>query len=321
MAKPVIFIGSSYEGQAIAYAVQENLEATGDVHVWTQGVFELGNSYIESLIKELDKADFAILVLTEDDITISRNQETVSPRDNVLFELGLFIGRLGRNRSFFVYDKNKNIKIPSDLSGISGAVFTLQQSGNLSASLGAACNKMRNAINNTGTRTKTDITNINAYNKRLDFCAGITGSWWERIKPDADSALSFVSIWYDEETLMLKIKGRTFDSKGTYIAYWESKSTGIHFNEQKIFYYWQGWFPSNPAEPFEGLGEIFFFGAEEIFTEGNGIFSRLSITGIKSVEKSSFELSRTNKTEADIMLSKDKETIATLIRNKIKEMN
>jgi hypothetical protein len=288
--------------------------------VWTQGVFELGNSYLESLIKELDKADFAILVLTEDDITISRNQQTVSPRDNVLFELGLFMGRLGRSRSFFVYDKSKDIKLPSDLSGISGAAFTLQQSGNLTASLGAACNKIRAAVTNTGVRIRTDTDQINTYNEQLDFCNKITGYWWERIKPDTASALSFVSIQYDENTLMLKMKGRSFDKEGNYISYWESKSTGIHFKEQKVFYYWQGWFPSKPSEPFEGVGEISFYGLTNVFTEGNGIFSNINIADIKSIQKSSFELNRSSSEEETTMYSKDKEGIAALIKDKISEM-
>src|SRR4051812_61315 len=102
MRNPSVFVGSSTEGRAIAEAIQVNLEKDPiDIHVWTQGVFELGSTYIESLAQELDKVDFAVLVLTEDDITISRNEKTVSPRDNVLFELGLFMGKLGKDRCYF----------------------------------------------------------------------------------------------------------------------------------------------------------------------------------------------------------------------------
>lgn len=320
MKKPNIFIGSSTEGELIAYAIQENLEKDGDVIVWTQGIFELGDSYLESLVKELDKADFAILVLTEDDITISRNQQTVSPRDNVLFELGLFIGRLGRNRSFFVYDKSKNIKLPTDLAGISGAGFTIQQSGNITASVGAICNKIRNAIAKTGARIKIDQLQIDAYHERLDFCNKITGFWWELIRPNALSALSFISIHYDEETLNLKMTGRSYDTEGNYIAYWESKSTGIHFREHKVFYYWEGWFPSKPSEPFEGVGEVSFYSLVEIFKEGNGIFSNINITDIKSIQKSSFELSRSTVAEESVMYSKDKKRIADLITDKLSKL-
>jgi Predicted nucleotide-binding protein containing TIR-like domain len=320
LRRPSIFIGSSSEGERIANAIQENLEGDGDVRVWRQGVFELGNSYLDSLIEELDKVDFAILVLTEDDITISRNQQTVSPRDNVLFELGLFMGRLGKNRSFFVYDKNKDIKMPSDLSGINGAAFTMQESGILTASLGAACNKIRNAVTGAGTRLIISKDQINAYTERLDFCDKITGYWWERIKPDTAAALSFVSLQYDQETLMLKMNGQSFDKEGNHIAYWKSKSASIHFKEQKVFYQWEGWFSSNASEPFEGVGEISFYGLTNIFTEGNGIFSNINVTDIRSIQKSSFEFRRSNAEEETIMRSKDREGISKLIVDRINKM-
>ncbi len=320
MKKPVVFIGSSTKGEFIAYAIQENLEKDADVQVWTQGIFELGSSYLESLIKELDTADFAILVLTEDDITISRNHQTTAPRDNVLFELGLFMGRLGRDRSFFVYDKNKNLKIPSDLSGISGATFAMHQSGNVAASLGAACNKIRKAIMSTGPKALTGMALIKSYSQKLDFCNKVTGYWWERIRPDNASALSFVNIAFDEDMLMLKMKGRSFNTAGEYISYWETKSTGINFKEEKIFYFWEGWFPSNPSEPYEGVGEIKFYGLTQFYTEGNGIFSNINIADIKSMNKSSFELTRSNEDEEAIMYSKNKENIARLVIDKLREM-
>jgi Predicted nucleotide-binding protein containing TIR-like domain len=318
--KPTIFIGSSSEGSPIAYAIQQNLEDIGDVYVWTQGVFELGNSYLESLINELDKVDFAILVLTEDDITISRGEESISPRDNVLFELGLFIGRLGKDRSFFVYDTEKNIKIPSDLSGISGAGYKIQQSTNLVASLGAACNKIRTAVSKAGLRLKMNATQINAFNRRVDFCNKITGHWWERIKPDENIALCFLTIKYDEALLILKLEGRSFNKGGDYVAFWESKSSGIRFDEQKLFYSWEGWHPSTPSSPYEGSGQIRFLETDDIYMQGNGIFSKLNISDLKTIQKSGFELSRCTQEEVNIMDSKEKEKITKLIIDKISQM-
>ncbi len=68
---------------------------------------------------ELEKHDFAVLVLTPDDVTESRGASQLSPRDNVLFECGLFMGRLGRERAFIVCDKSTKLKLPSDLAGVS----------------------------------------------------------------------------------------------------------------------------------------------------------------------------------------------------------
>lgn len=319
MNKPTIFIGSSSEGESIAYALQANLENAGDVTVWKQGIFELGSSYLESLIKELDKADFAILVLTEDDITKSRGEDTASPRDNVLFELGLFMGRLGRERSFYVYDKDIDLKIPSDLAGICGAGYRKQESGPLAASLGAACYNIRTSINKAGLRPKTNIEYIQACNKQLEFCKKITGHWWERLnlKPEASSVLSFVTIEYDEESLLLKLKGRSYDRKANNSANWESRSAGIHFDEQRLIYFWEGWLPSTPTDRFEGVGEITFNRSEDEIKDGYGIFSNSNIANIKEAEKRSFEFTRCEEVELDIMSSKDKENMTSLIIKKI----
>jgi predicted nucleotide-binding protein len=108
--RPSVFIGSSTEGLAVAEAIQQALDRTADVELWTQGVFDLSYSYLESLLKALDTADFAILVLTPDDVVSSRRSQTPAPRDNVLLELGLFMGRLGRERCFFVYEQSQDLK-------------------------------------------------------------------------------------------------------------------------------------------------------------------------------------------------------------------
>ena len=109
--KPYIFIGSSSEGLQIARAIKENLDSDADIVIWNQSAFDLGTTYLESLLKQMHKADFAILILTQDDITISRSQKKLSPRDNILFELGMAIGSIGRERCYFVYDNSKDFKL------------------------------------------------------------------------------------------------------------------------------------------------------------------------------------------------------------------
>ena len=121
-----IFIGSSTEGKQIANALQVAFQNNGnsyDITPWHQGVFGLSASAMESLENELDHADFAILILTPDDETHtpSRGMDFRTPRDNVILELGLFIGRLGRNRTLIVCEEG--VKLPSDLFGITVAYF------------------------------------------------------------------------------------------------------------------------------------------------------------------------------------------------------
>lgn len=151
-SKPTVFIGSSSEGLAVAEAFQQALQHDADVEVWSQGVFGPSHSYLESLLKKLDSSDFAVLILTSDDTTEVRGQVSQAPRDNVLFELGLFMGRLGRDRCFFAYDQAGPPKLPSDLLGIAAAAYRTQASGNLEASVGAAATAIKRRLKQLGRR-------------------------------------------------------------------------------------------------------------------------------------------------------------------------
>ena len=85
------------------------------VKIWTDDVFEASSFPIESLERELQRVDFAVLVLSPDDKVISRDIATDAPRDNIVFELGLFMGALGHNRTFLIYPHGIDIMIPTDL--------------------------------------------------------------------------------------------------------------------------------------------------------------------------------------------------------------
>lgn len=151
MNKPSVFVGSSGEGLEIARAVQSQLEDVGEVELWNEGVFGLSSSTLDSLVQALDTFDFAVLVMTPDDLIVSRNVEQNSARDNILIELGLFIGRLGRERTFLLYQKDSNVKIPSDLAGVTLAAFSKpSDDGKLVSAVGPACFKIRNAIKARG---------------------------------------------------------------------------------------------------------------------------------------------------------------------------
>src|SRR5207237_5157145 len=158
MLKPSLFIGSSTEGLEFARAVRSLLDDAAETTLWNDGVFRLGRTYIESLISAVSRFDFAALVLTPDDEMIVRSDETLGPRDNIVFELGLFMGRLGRERTFIVRPASGPLKIPSDLAGISVASFDWPRSdGNYRAALGPACDLMREVIRDLGfAPAKTD---------------------------------------------------------------------------------------------------------------------------------------------------------------------
>jgi hypothetical protein len=118
--KPRVFIGSSSEGLEIAENLNVRLSRDCETVPWNGDIFGLSETYIESLENALRDVEFAVLVVTPDDLREMRGEQGRVPRDNVVFELGLFIGRLGRERSFVVCDPNA-VQLPSDLLGIEPA--------------------------------------------------------------------------------------------------------------------------------------------------------------------------------------------------------
>jgi len=146
--KPVLFIGSSSESLDFAYAAQENLEDCAQVIVWTQGLFDLSRNFLDSLLDTLYETKFGLFVFAPDDLTKMRGHAMETTRDNIIFELGLFIGRLGRERTFIIMPKDiVDLHLPSDLLGINTAIFARPENPKLLvAALGAACNKVRRAI-------------------------------------------------------------------------------------------------------------------------------------------------------------------------------
>ena len=147
MEKPLVFVGSSSEGLRVAQTVEELLAEDARVQLWTSGVFGLGNTTLESLLLQLEKTDFAVFILTPDDRTTSRGKGYVSPRDNVIFESGLFMGKLGKGRTFLVYDKEHDTKLPSDFAGLTLAPYSHKRFlENPLAGLGPAASQIRRAL-------------------------------------------------------------------------------------------------------------------------------------------------------------------------------
>lgn len=151
MSKSKVFIASSAEGLNIAYDIQTNLDHDADCTVWPQGVFELSVPPIDSLIRQLDNSDFAIFVFSPDDEVKMRGSSVSAVRDNVLFELGLFIGRLGKNRCFIVAPDAPPMRIASDLIGVTPATYSSNRDpAEMAANLGPACQAIRRAIKTLG---------------------------------------------------------------------------------------------------------------------------------------------------------------------------
>ena len=140
-----IFIGSSMEGLEVARKIQADLSTEFDAEIWNQGtVFGLGDVPIEALEQAVASYDFGIFIFTPDDELNQRGEVRHVARDNVIFELGLFIGKLTRRRAFIVKPEN-NISLPSDLKGITAASYDSMNS-NRAVALGPSCDKIRDTI-------------------------------------------------------------------------------------------------------------------------------------------------------------------------------
>lgn len=152
---PRVFIGASSEAKRVADTLQDLLRRhkVCDPHVWDQGTFRLTDNFLESLIKEAGAADFAILLATQDDAIAGRDQ--MVPRDNVMLELGLFIGALGRERTILVADHSAGgIKLPSDMSGITHAPYSTDSTNNLRAALSGVALQITEHIEEVGSRRR-----------------------------------------------------------------------------------------------------------------------------------------------------------------------
>ncbi len=145
--KPKVFVASSVEGLDIAYPLQVNLQYDADITVWSQGVFSLSVTPLDSITEALSSSDFGVFVFSPDDETKMRGNVSETVRDNVLFELGLFIGKLGKRRCFIVIPDNVDLHIPSDLVGVTPAKYSGERKKTeIAAALGPACHEIRQAM-------------------------------------------------------------------------------------------------------------------------------------------------------------------------------
>lgn len=109
-------------------------------------MFRVANYTLTDLEAEIDDSDFAVAIAHADDLTESRGKDWPSPRDNVVFELGLFMGRLGRQRAILMEPREEKVKLPSDLSGITTIPYRFESGRDAASLISPACDKLRQHI-------------------------------------------------------------------------------------------------------------------------------------------------------------------------------
>lgn len=169
--KPKLLIASSGERLDVARAVQRNLHMEFETKVWDQDAFKLSTYPLESLARELDASHFGVFVTTPDDFLWSRDKIHRVPRDNVIFELGMFIGRLGHHRAFVVAPAPlKEITLPSDLGAFTLALYNPERTdGALVAAVGPACDQIRQAIREFGNAVVQEVLRVKAVRLFSEF--------------------------------------------------------------------------------------------------------------------------------------------------------
>jgi predicted nucleotide-binding protein len=154
-SKPQVFIASSVESLDIANAIHSNLDRDAEVTVWDQG-FELSQNILDELLEAAKRSDFGIFVFAPEDVVTIRKRTLKSPRDNVVFELGLFMGGIGKERTFIIAPRGcPELHLPTDLVGLKlGSFNPIRRDGNLRAALGPSCTEIRILMKRRGLRTR-----------------------------------------------------------------------------------------------------------------------------------------------------------------------
>ena len=325
MNRAKIFIASSSEGLKITNAICRGLErelgSAAQVEPWSRK-FDLSATYIESLEAAVEQADFAIMVLSPDDITTSRKLKSLAPRDNVIFELGLFMGSLGRERCYMVRQDNSQLKIPSDLLGIKSASFRPSRNGNWRAAIEPVCTLIAERIARLGLRPKFTAATLGHRLALGQFASRISGTWWERIHKGGSQAISLFTIGFDEASGVIRFDGRSYDSTGMPVGLWQSELSRAVIHEKKLQYHWQGWLPATPQDRRHGFGEVVFDGAvqsAEPMRTGGGKFWDINETNPKQTVIRAIDLRRASAISQLEQVSKirDRE-LRTLVRKTLR---
>jgi hypothetical protein len=238
--KPRIFLGSSGQQGKLVQALTRGLAEVARVEPWTT-VFNPGVSTLDRLVELSREVDFAAFVFAQDDWTSNPSDAAAtgqaSPRDNVVFEAGLFGGALGMRRTFILHAKGA--KLPTDLLGMTAVRYPEALTA---ADMRAVNQKLRKAIDEEGRLTRLE------------------GDWWQHsltLRNEREpSAISLLRILRNREG-GLEVAGRGWQEDGTLSSRYWSVASKERRDPPSVFYYWNGERPRHPNAPqLEGTGEI-----------------------------------------------------------------
>ncbi|WP_413722709.1 TIR domain-containing protein [Sodalis sp. RH24] len=156
MTKPRIFVASSKENLDVANAVIFNLDHHFQVTSWSTSTFNLSSNALDDLIIKASNVDFAVFIFSPEDISMMREHEKRVVRDNVLFEFGLFIGKLGKERCYILKPRNKELHLPTDLIGLNTEDYDEERTDNdIRSATIKACSSFQEAASRLGAYINT----------------------------------------------------------------------------------------------------------------------------------------------------------------------
>ena len=298
--KPRIFLGSSAQQEKLLQALTRGLRDIADVEPWTT-VFNPGVSTLDRLVELTREVDFAAFVFAQDDWTTKGASPDAasgqaSPRDNVVFEAGLFGGALGIRRTFILHANGA--KLPSDLLGLTSIRYDPDTTPAIVRQINQ---KLRNAIDAQGRITRLE------------------GDWWQlsltarsEFEP---SAISLLTISRDRAGA-LEVAGRGWQADGTLSSRYWSVASKERADPPAIFYYWNGERPRHPDAPqLEGTGEIML----ESVDRANGYWTTRSDDADALHARTSGIYFRADSGDATILDGNDADERAALIERRLEE--
>jgi hypothetical protein len=300
--KPRIFLGSSGKQAKLLQALTRGLEDVAQVEPWTTS-FNPGTTTLERLLELVHEVDFAAFVFARDDWTTNSPPASdpttsgqASPRDNVVFEAGLFGGVLGMRRTFILHASGA--KLPSDLLGLTCVRYG---EATTAADMRAVNQKLRKAIENEG------------------HVARIEGLWWQfsltERSSQEPSAVSLLRISRDRDGA-LEVGGRSWQEDGTLSARYWSEAAKERKDPPSIFYYWKGERPRQANAPqLDGTGEIRI----ESPDRAAGYWTTLSDTDPKLNARTSGVYLRADPDDMSIMDGRDDRQRAELITERLRD--
>ena len=309
MDKPRIFLGSSGKQAKLLQALTRGLEDVARVEPWTTS-FNPGVSTLERLLELTKEVDFAAFIFAQDDWTSPPAPSTAgaaasdgpppgqaSPRDNVVFEAGLFGGVLGMRRTFILHAKGA--KLPSDLLGLT----CVRYEGDMTAAETREINqKLKKAIENEGRLSR------------------IEGAWWQfsltARSEKEPSALSLLKVARNRGGA-LEVTGRAWCENGKLSARYWSEAVKEQDDSCGVFYYWNGERPRDPEAPqLYGTAEIKLESADR----ATGYWTTRLENDPNFKARTSGVYWRANPDDAVVMDGRDDQKRAALIAERLEQL-